>query len=235
MKPFWRNPPNSLVQARNIDVHPDYSFLQWLGISLLWILLLPLGALIYVVGRFVLGTLLISGQITFWLTERLLGRVKVVDALRWQGVRAYINNVVGTRLPHMNAAFRRFLFRLSGVVIGRGSFVGMGGYMEDYHPENVIIEDKVSCSFGVTFIAHGRKRNLSTEEKTIILRKGCYIGAGSIILPGVEIGAKAVVGAGSVVTKDVPPGKIVAGCPARVLGKPSTPRPAAPTSAEKGT
>jgi len=50
-----------------------------------------------------------------------------------------------------------------------------------------------------------------------VVRKGATIGSGSTILCGVEIGENAIVGAGSVVTRDVPSGTIVAGNPARVL------------------
>ncbi len=218
MKLFWHNKPNRLLREKAFEIRSEYAAWQWVLLTLLWLMLLPLGAVIYVCGRFALGALLVSGQMAFHVTEHLLGRVKKEQALTWQPVRAYINNCLAMRLPHVNAAFRRFLFRLSGITIGRGGFIGMGGYMEDYHPENVVIEDGVTCSFGVTFIGHGMKRNKEMEEKYIILRKGCYIGAGSIILPGVEIRENAVVGAGSVVTKDVPPGKVVAGCPARVMG-----------------
>ncbi len=53
--------------------------------------------------------------------------------------------------------------------------------------------------------------------KRVHLKKNCWIGAGSTILPGVTIGENAVVGAASVVTKDVPNNAIVAGNPAKVL------------------
>lgn len=51
----------------------------------------------------------------------------------------------------------------------------------------------------------------------ICIRDNCFIGTQSIILPDVTIGPNSVVGAGSVVTKDVPPNKVVAGVPARVI------------------
>jgi acetyltransferase-like isoleucine patch superfamily enzyme len=49
------------------------------------------------------------------------------------------------------------------------------------------------------------------------LRRGCRIGGGAVLLPGVEVGAEAFVGAGAVVTRDVPPGALVMGVPARVV------------------
>lgn len=56
-----------------------------------------------------------------------------------------------------------------------------------------------------------------TACSPVVLRSGCWIGANSIILPGVEIGRNAVVGAGSVVTRSVPPGVVVAGNPAKFI------------------
>ena len=51
----------------------------------------------------------------------------------------------------------------------------------------------------------------------VTLRRACRIGGGARILPGIEVGEEAFVGAGAVVTKDVPPKKVVVGSPARVL------------------
>jgi len=93
--------------------------------------------------------------------------------------------------------------------------------------EGVIIEDNVFIGHGVTFIndsyprATTRNGELQTEadwkvEPTII-KKGASIGSGSTILSRTTIGENAIVGAGSVVTKDVPPHSIVAGNPARLL------------------
>ncbi len=93
--------------------------------------------------------------------------------------------------------------------------------------EGVTIEDNVFVGHGVVFINDSYPRattaagNLQTEqdwkvEKTLV-RKGASIGSGATILANVTIGENAMVGAGSVVTKDVPPNSIVAGNPARVL------------------
>ena len=62
----------------------------------------------------------------------------------------------------------------------------------------------------------GRRRG---EPVEVLLRRGCRIGAGAVILPGVEIGEGALVGAGAIVARSVPPGKLVRGEPARVTGE----------------
>jgi acetyltransferase-like isoleucine patch superfamily enzyme len=95
--------------------------------------------------------------------------------------------------------------------------------------EGVTIEDCVFIGHGVMFIndSYPRAANpdgaLQTEadwkvEKTLV-KKGASIGSGSTILAKVTIGENAIVGAGSVVTKDVPANVIVAGNPARFLRK----------------
>ncbi|MCK5534925.1 sugar O-acetyltransferase, partial [bacterium] len=58
---------------------------------------------------------------------------------------------------------------------------------------------------------------VSSKVSPVIIRKRAFIGTGAIILPGVEVGESAVVGAGAVVTKDVVPGITVIGIPAKVL------------------
>jgi acetyltransferase-like isoleucine patch superfamily enzyme len=95
--------------------------------------------------------------------------------------------------------------------------------------EGVTIEDEVFVGHGVTFI-NDRFPRATTTAGTLqtdtdwscvstLVKRGSSIGSGATILCGVTIGENATVGAGSVVTKDVPPGTVVAGNPARVMRK----------------
>jgi acetyltransferase-like isoleucine patch superfamily enzyme len=93
--------------------------------------------------------------------------------------------------------------------------------------EGVAIEDEVFVGHGVMFINDLEPRattidgSLQTEADwkivTTLVRRGASIGSGAVIMGGVTIGERALVGAGAVVTKNVGPGEIVAGVPARLL------------------
>ena len=95
--------------------------------------------------------------------------------------------------------------------------------------EGVIIEDDVFVGHGVIFIndvyprATAPDGRLQTEADWqvahTLVKKGASIGSGSTILAKVTIGENAIIGAGSVVTKDVQPGTVVAGNPAKILRK----------------
>ena len=92
-----------------------------------------------------------------------------------------------------------------------------------YITRGVIIEDDVFCGPRVTTmndkrICH-RRPELTFDRQAPRIKRGARVGGGSVLLPGVIIGENAFVGAGSVVTKDVPDFAIVAGNPARVVGR----------------
>src|SRR5579862_8163503 len=93
--------------------------------------------------------------------------------------------------------------------------------------EGVVLEDEVFVGHNVTFIndLYPRSTNGDGELQTEAdwqcvathVKRGASIGSGVTLLCGITVGSKSVIGAGSVVTRDVPPGAIVAGNPARVL------------------
>jgi acetyltransferase-like isoleucine patch superfamily enzyme len=117
------------------------------------------------------------------------------------------------------------------VEIQKNAFIGKNCKISSHTfiCEGVTIEDDVFIGHGVTFVNDSYPRatapdgGLQTEadwsvEPTLV-KKGASVGSGATILANVTIGERAIVGAGSVVTKDVPPDTIVAGNPARVKRK----------------
>jgi len=95
----------------------------------------------------------------------------------------------------------------------------------------IIIEDKVSIGSGVHFISCNHmfsKKNMAIYDQgfnkpnasdSIILKRGCWVGANTIILPGVQIAENSVVGAGTIATKSVPPNVVFAGNPGKIIKK----------------
>jgi UDP-2-acetamido-3-amino-2,3-dideoxy-glucuronate N-acetyltransferase len=115
------------------------------------------------------------------------------------------------------------------VEIQKGSTIGARCKIQSHTfiCEGVTLEDEVFVGHGVTFTNDRFPRATNDEglpkteaewscEPTLV-KRGASIGSGATLLCGITIGERAVVGAGSVVTKDVPPGAVVAGNPARVL------------------
>ena len=105
--------------------------------------------------------------------------------------------------------------------IGSNCYFGRDVFLD--LKDRIVIEDNVTVSMRVTFITHTDAGKspiadaLGRSQGPIIIRRGAYIGAGAIILQGIEIGECAVIGAGAVVTQNIPSHAIVAGVPARAL------------------
>lgn len=93
----------------------------------------------------------------------------------------------------------------TSVTIGNNVLIGSGCLISDTDSHPIDWEDRLY------------DRNQKTRKAPIVIKDNAFIGARSIILKGVTIGEGAVVGAGSVVSKDVPPYTVVAGNPARVV------------------
>ena len=99
------------------------------------------------------------------------------------------------------------------VVIGDNVTIKSGVQIWD----GITLEDNVMIGSNVTFTNDMYPRSKNKDWKLLKTKvcKGATIGAGSVILPGVTIGANAFIGAGSVVTKNVPPGELWLGNPAK--------------------
>ncbi len=95
--------------------------------------------------------------------------------------------------------------------------------------EGVILEDDVFIGHNVTFIndRYPRATNPNGQLQTeadwkcvgTLVKRGASVGSGATLLCGITVGENALIGAGSVVTKDVPPGAVVAGNPAKLIKK----------------
>lgn len=129
-----------------------------------------------------------------------------------------------------NAEFRAGAFaeKCSNISIGANVIIRPNTMLFADEYAKIIIEDNVLIGSGVHFYVDNHKFDRIDipiinqgyyPSKDIIIREGAWIGANSIILLGVEVGKNSVIGAGSVVTKDIPPYMVYAGNPAKFIKK----------------
>ena len=138
--------------------------------------------------------------------------VKIYDHVNLYGCRIGDNTSIGTFVEIQKKA-----------TIGKNCKISSHTFI----CEGVVIEDNVFVGHNVTFIndlyprATNADGRLQTEQDwtcvPTLVKKGASIGSSATLLCGITIGENAIVGAGSVVTKDVPPNTIVAGNPAKFL------------------
>ncbi|UOG90673.1 MAG: acyltransferase [Candidatus Thiothrix sulfatifontis] len=109
--------------------------------------------------------------------------------------------------------------KLYGMNIAPDVRISFKARLDKTNPRCIEIGEKTYIAFDSIILAHDyatRRHGGQFDQKTRI-GANCFIGCGAIILPGVTIGDQVIVGAGSVVTKDVPAHSIVAGNPAKVV------------------
>jgi acetyltransferase-like isoleucine patch superfamily enzyme len=104
--------------------------------------------------------------------------------------------------------------KIWGMDISPTAFISSKARLDRTNPSGVHIGAYTCVTLGVHILAHDMSRNLQADTW---IGSNCFIGACAIILPGLHIGDGSIVAAGAVVTKDVPPGSLVGGNPARVI------------------
>lgn len=122
---------------------------------------------------------------------------------------------------------RPFLLRRLGCKVGKGVFVGDHVIVDENHADLITIEDHAHIASGTRLLCHQRDlanycigddyAKLGYRFAPIHIGKGSLVGMESFIMPGVTIGDGAIIGAGSLVTKDIPSWTIATGRPAKVI------------------
>jgi maltose O-acetyltransferase len=110
--------------------------------------------------------------------------------------------------------------KADGLQVGQNVHIGPMCFLDPDTCWLISIGDNSTLGPRVTILAHdaSTRRHIGfTKIGRVIVGKNVFVGAGAIILPGVSIGDHSIIGAGSVVTKDVPEKVVVAGAPAKVV------------------
>lgn len=140
-------------------------------------------------------------------------------------LKHFMNN---TLLSPLNPRkVRPWVLRKIGCHVGKDVFIGSDVWIDSGHADLIYIDDHAHVTGRTVLLCH--KRDLSDycvgddyakkpyQTAPIHLCKGCSTGTGTIVMPGVTIGEGAIVGAGSLVTKDIPAWTIAIGHPAKVV------------------
>ena len=133
-------------------------------------------------------------------------------------------------LPMPSLGWRSRLCKLGGVNIVNPSNTEIGTQVvfDTMAPERITIEEGVIISTGSKIVSHYLDtHNMTPEDRIknrypvgdVVIKKNVYIGMNTLIVKPVVIGENAIVGAGSVVTHDIPDNEIWAGSPARCIGR----------------
>jgi len=125
-------------------------------------------------------------------------------------------------LPDVAVKFQRW----KGVNIGKHVYIGPKTFIDVLYPHLITIEDYVSVGYSMIFAHSNPTNSIYIKNKyyprrvaPVTIKKGAWVGAGCIILPGVTIYENSIIGAGSVVNKDVETETLYAGVPAKKIRK----------------
>ena len=129
----------------------------------------------------------------------------------------FIIRKIISQVGYFLGSLRIMYFRMAGVSIGKNCMISWGAKL-DVSGGRIIIGNGCTITHGCIILSHDRsKKRINLKDKVegfVRLGNGVFIGVNSVILRNVTIGDYSIVGAGSVVTKDVPPNVVVVGNPA---------------------
>ena len=137
-------------------------------------------------------------------------------------IRKFVAQVLAPNCPFNN--IRILLYRMCGFKIGKNTFIGMRCYLDDMCYELMRIGSNCIISYGVYFACHGRNQG----HFPIVIEDDVYIGMSARIISknvdgalekGVTIHKKAVIGACTLVNKDIPAGATAVGVPCKIIEK----------------
>jgi len=112
--------------------------------------------------------------------------------------------------------FKRACYALLGARIGPRAAIGLGVTLDIFFPQDIAVEDGATVGYNTVLLAHEVLRR-EWRRGPVRICQDAAIGANCTVLPGVVVGAGAVVSAMSLVNRDVPPGAFVGGVPIRRL------------------
>jgi acetyltransferase-like isoleucine patch superfamily enzyme len=161
------------------------------------------------------------GQVSLWtVIKKIFSTLGKSILLEWFMDSALLSPV----LPRF---LRPRILKWIGCKVGKNVFVGSRVCVDSGHANLIEIEDRVHISARSILLCHQRDLDtycvgddyakLEYKLGKIILKEGCLIGTNSMIMPGVSIGEGAIIGACSLVTKDVPAWTVAMGQPAKVV------------------
>lgn len=127
-----------------------------------------------------------------------------------------------SHLPMKSRGVRSKLVKMGGVKINNPKtvFIGESVSFDTNHPYDIEIEDGVWITRGCVLLAHYYNPSTGKFRRgKVLIKENAFIGCNSVICNSVVIGKNSVVGAGSIVTKDIPDNEVWAGSPARFIRK----------------
>ncbi len=163
------------------------------------------------------------GQVSFFAVVK-----RVIKTFKDSFLLKYCMNLV-ILSPLNPRKIRPWVLRNVGCHVGKDVFIGSGVYIDAGHADLIYIDDHAHVTARTILLCHKRDlgkycvgddyAKLPYKVGKIHLKKGCSTGTDTLIMPGVTIGEGSIIGAGSLVTHDIPDWTIAVGRPAKVVKK----------------